>query len=511
MSGHKITCPYCFYEFDDADVHFRMEATDESDPRLEPREDPAYTQFWDQYGGTTEEPEEASDNDVNPWLRRVYALGTPKLLGSRDDCKIQDGIVVSTPDLRAHRDTSRRVCPNCHNPLPGHYGRFPVKFVSVIGITGSGKTVYLSQLCKHLAADLGGYSISANLGSLSAYTYMKENEIVDGETLPQGTPPEQLLQPLTWEVTFTTEDGNHYSQTFVFYDIAGENLQLKLGGDISDDAKRFGPFIKHSDAIIMLVDPVQFDPHADAQDAATALTVVRNLFGADEFRRIPLAVCISKADDRPNGFTTNCQDIIDLPTLPPMASTGEFDANDYNSIRDKVEAFVKSMASKTPLYTNLNAFSDCFNYFMVESIGTDIVQDDRGFLVPDGDPEPKRIVEPLLWLFTELHKEDDDPSPILTVDGTINEPGDWHCKNPDCGYDKPIRKGQKFCPKCGLNRQGKWKCPKCGTLNPRDEPFSDLDRRYCINNDCLSDRFGNTPGFFDKRRLLKERKEHGAR
>lgn len=496
MPGHRIVCPYCFEAFDDADVQFRMESVIDNDPLLEPKEDEAYTEFWEPFGGTTELADDATDSQCLPWYRRVYSPGTEGLLGP--DAKEQDGIVVSVRDLRAKRDTRRRVCPHCHNPLPGHYGRFPVKFVSVIGITGSGKTVYLSQLCKHLAADLGGYSISANLASSSAYSYMKENEIVDGKALPQGTPPEQLQQPLAWDVTFTTEEGNHYSQTFVFYDIAGENLQLRQGGDIAEEAARFGPFIEKSDAIIMLVDPVQFDSHGHAQDAATALTVTRELFGEQRFRKLPLAVCISKADDSPNGFSTNCQDIIGMPSLPPMARTDEFDANDYNSIRDRVEEYVKSMASHTALAANLNSYSDCYNYFMVESIGTDLVQGEGGFLVPDGDPEPKRIVEPLLWLFTELHKDDNDPSPILTVDGVINEPGDWHCSNPDCGYDKPIRKGQKFCPRCGLNRKLEWRCPSCGQLNPKEE-------RWCLNNSCLSDRSGNRPSFFQKKKILKAR------
>ncbi len=39
-------------------------------------------------------------------------------------------------------------CPKCEGKLPSAYGKYPVKFLSVIGASGSGKTVYLSNLLK---------------------------------------------------------------------------------------------------------------------------------------------------------------------------------------------------------------------------------------------------------------------------------------------------------------------------------------------------------------------------
>ncbi len=39
-------------------------------------------------------------------------------------------------------------CPKCDGKLPSNYGKYPVKFLSVIGASGSGKTVYLSNLLK---------------------------------------------------------------------------------------------------------------------------------------------------------------------------------------------------------------------------------------------------------------------------------------------------------------------------------------------------------------------------
>lgn len=43
-----------------------------------------------------------------------------------------------------------RICPYCHNVLPFEFGKYPVKYISVVGITSSGKTVYLSQLLRQI-------------------------------------------------------------------------------------------------------------------------------------------------------------------------------------------------------------------------------------------------------------------------------------------------------------------------------------------------------------------------
>ena len=55
--------------------------------------------------------------------------------------------------------------PHCHNPLPlPNYGKYPTIFISVVGITTCGKTVYLNQLLTRLAMAMQntGYYITEN-------------------------------------------------------------------------------------------------------------------------------------------------------------------------------------------------------------------------------------------------------------------------------------------------------------------------------------------------------------
>ena len=59
------------------------------------------------------------------------------------------------------KPTYRRVCPYCHNPLPMGFGKHRVKNISIIGITGAGKTVYISQLLKGMTE----YAAKSGLGA----------------------------------------------------------------------------------------------------------------------------------------------------------------------------------------------------------------------------------------------------------------------------------------------------------------------------------------------------------
>ena len=73
MPGHTITCPYCFKQFDDAKVHFRMETVEPEEEAFAPRTDSKYEEFWEPFGGTTElfSPSRDRAGDVSPWLRPV--------------------------------------------------------------------------------------------------------------------------------------------------------------------------------------------------------------------------------------------------------------------------------------------------------------------------------------------------------------------------------------------------------------------------------------------------------
>ncbi len=530
-AGKDITCPFCFETFKDWQVHFRMEVR-EGNPLFEPQKDQKYEDFWSEYGGTTEYGE---SDEVPPYFHRVYDPRDPghKNAFMKEDSQADlprtvlvrdvDGMVIGARDSFG-KVTTERVCPHCHNLLPGAYGRKPVKFISFIGITGAGKTVYLSQLCRFMPAQLGAYGVSVMPTSQYANDYMNKNKVVMGEKLPDSTKPEQLLQPLCFDFTFSDPDGKQHTQTFVFYDIGGENLEEKAGKKLAAQAQKFGRFILHSDALILLIDPVQFtgmNRDAIAKDdeeskgkneplnPTTALTVIYNLFdkgpNPNALKNIPLAVCISQADKPLDGMASNaCQFIAKGKSLSDMRGAPisgsdalAFEAADYNQWQTCIDDFVKFLqkgaANKprpgvNPLGTVLSKHYDCYNYFMIESIGVPLVKKRESsgtvYQVPDKDPTPKRIIEPILWILTIL-SIDGSGRPAVAVEGKINEPKGWRC--PSC--NKWCSDAVTFCPKCGVNKKGEWRCRKCKRLNPRSA-------EWCESLCCNTNRSGGSRGFF---------------
>ena len=137
-------------------------------------DDELYNNFWSTFDGTTEYDSADEFLGVPAYRRRVIdpsqESGHRRYLKKQEDGSwfIRDGQgMVTHVELKTGERCNRRVCPYCHNPLPANYGKSNQKFVSLIGITNAGKTVYLSQLLYRLKtyAALAGLSAVVNASS----------------------------------------------------------------------------------------------------------------------------------------------------------------------------------------------------------------------------------------------------------------------------------------------------------------------------------------------------------
>lgn len=513
MPGHNIICPYCFEQFEDDQVHFRMETVfseEKLDPKNEGRtkgeievdrrfpsdeikaqiaeysrreaflkqEDPLYESFWQEFGGTTEKSSVSRDGKVPkvmPYQRPVFDPFNPQHTvyfgepNKPSDVVNESGMVYAAVDCFG-RKTQRRVCPRCHNPLPGAYGKYPVKFVSVIGITGAGKTVYLSQLCKYISDQISNFNITSNPTSIYAREYLESNPVLMGKELPVGSPPEQLLQPLCFDLVYR-RDGVEMYHTIVFYDIAGENCV---------DPERmqgFGRFVEHSNGIILLIDPDQFSGKFDGTQPVKVLETIFTVFqnhNADQVRNLPIAVCISKGDKIAMEMIQ--QNLNDIQFLQDNYGYFQprFNTDDYNPIHDAINSFVQRNNSN--LHVRMRILYDNYNYFIFSAIGTSTVKIDGTDLdTPAGPPIPKRIMEPVVWLLYKFK--------FINSHGEIHEPKDWICNT--CG--KRCRVDQKYCPTCKTNNEGKWECPRCHTEQTNE---------WCTTKGCRTNRLGKRKGLF---------------
>ncbi len=461
---YNIICPYCFNEknggkpINDEQVLFRSEKINNGDAGLDilpedyddiesfiqrysgsdkeerlqkykdwdfftPKKDEVYEEFWNKFGGTTEvNPLDKKAFNVESYMRKVidpqnsehqkYLVKQPN--GSyfiRDN----EGMVAQI-ELTSGEKCHRRVCPFCHNPFPDAYGKFPVKFATVIGITGAGKTVYLSQLLKRMRSYAVKVGLDAHVTNAGVRVFLDNNAIEAQKPLPGSTPPNRLQQPLFYEMVKEGDGDERYTDTFVLYDVAGEVFRDESGGLV----RSFAPFVEHSDGVIVLIDPMQFEiisgtskNHKQLDDPTTALNTIHHIISNGNAKKkcdIPFAICISKSD------TEEVQDVFGEELCSLLVNDVEeikgddgfplpiFNAKEYAPICEKLNKFI--MDNELVLAKMMKTNYSTYKYFAFTALGCDVkeIEDEQNkkSTCPVGPVIPKRVEEPLLWLFYRL-------------------------------------------------------------------------------------------------------------
>lgn len=456
MSYH-IVCPYCFGEMEDTEVLFRSEVVHQGEPDILPddyddledfqaryrgadkegilacyrdwaffaeTDDPIYTAFWAAFNGTTEYRPADDVFGVRAYRRKIIDPSQPshqRYLKQQEDggflIRDRDGMVTQIELVNGER-CNRRVCKHCHNPLPDNYGKDPVKFAAVVGITGAGKTVYLSQLLKRMKQYTAKVGLTAIVSSTDCRNFLENNQVEAGKPLPGSTPPNRLQQPLFYELKLNGPHNSLLTETFVLYDVAGEVFTD------SDLVYKFAPFIEHANGVIVLIDPYQFEavsgvsPGGNVLDDPTKVLdmihshVTHNVSGKK--CEIPFAICMSKIDeaDVQKVFsdtlrTLLLRDVVGVPRGDgSYLNKPEFNAKDYVPIAEELGRFMTSYADTLSLVQQMETNYASYAFFALTALGCDVreVERENGekYQVPVGPVLPKRVEEPLLWLFYKL-------------------------------------------------------------------------------------------------------------
>ncbi|MBQ3075482.1 MAG: hypothetical protein IJC26_05385, partial [Clostridia bacterium] len=254
--------------------------------------DTKYQSFWDEFEGQTTEQNDRNGRGPTPWEMPIIK----KEKGVKQVYADVDGFITHAVDDFG-KITHRRVCPHCHNPLPLGFGKNKVKRISIIGITSSGKTVYISQLLRGMADYAAKVGLNAYFTAEHVTNFIEVNKVKRGEPLPAATTPGRLSQPMFYDIV-RSENNVPQTDTIVLYDIAGENCQK------AEDMVRFARFVEHSDGLILLIDPKQLGflsdeiPEEDKKAPALALNTLHSVLEArmGTKSQIPIAVCVSKSD-----------------------------------------------------------------------------------------------------------------------------------------------------------------------------------------------------------------------
>lgn len=458
--SYEIICPYCFGKMQDDQVMFRSERVNHGEDDILPDDyddlddfnaryrgankeeilsryrdwefftegdDPEYTAFWNRYNGTTEYNPADEVLRVRAYRRKVIDPGNSyhqRYLKKQPDGSflIRDGQgMVTQVELTTGERCNRRVCRHCHNPLPDNYGKSPVKFATVIGITGAGKTVYLSQLLRAMRSYATKVGLTAVVNNPGVRTFLEKNEVVQQAPLPGSTPATRFQQPLFYEMTRNAGEHGRVTETFVLYDVAGEVFKE------ATLVEKFAPFVRYANGVLVLIDPMQFQvvsemvDHSLAQNAdkkaldepSTVLDVIHGLVSGGNTRqkcRIPFAICISKADIREvqEAFPEDLRRMLldDVHGMPDPSGFNRplFNAKEYNPIAKELNRFIQQ--NELVLAQQMQTNYDEYSYFAFTALGCDVqkgvLDNGQEYQYPVGPVLPKRVEEPILWLFHKL-------------------------------------------------------------------------------------------------------------
>ncbi len=437
----EIKCPYCFNTFYHNEVGFRvnpvseeqveeyrrlsLSSADEKEidkydnlyknaQKYQKKQDKTWLDYWSAMGwdvqngqlfengdGYDEYDGDARPSELSRLQDPVIGLNNDMLIGEKH--VDGDGFVESAVDSRGEV-TTRRICPHCHNKLPKAYGKHPVKFVAVVGISGSGKTVMLSQLLENIETYVTNAGAKVTFDeSDAARKFTQQYKINPNVVLPEGTKP-HFVPPIFLQMS--RKDGNKLNKwTVVIYDIAGESCVAADGLD------KFGPFVRNSDGIILLLDPKQIneidfndEQLEDSNDvkpkATSVLNTMAKAFVLDEEQvcDVPLAVTYSKSDmfQGVDGINENSHM---FKTIDYRSGRG-FRLDAYNNIRFEVESLLKRY--NNVLHQNVLDLFSTYGFFAftasghkAENVGGVGSKKQRAFMM---NLEPKRVEEPFLWL-----------------------------------------------------------------------------------------------------------------
>jgi hypothetical protein len=330
----EITCPYCFLKFQDDQVVFRAKhafTIDDisnsflSDAEREKRMsflqfseydgdlgsldagqvvDGGLAEFWKKRGGSagyqTDDPEwyypHIDPADTVPFYKMTRSEPIGDVVPGDDRfVRDEDGFVRRVIDVYEHvaTDDMVRLCPRCHNRLPlPDYGKYRTVFIGVTGMTGSGKTVYLTQLLSGMSRWMqnSGYHVAAT-GALSG-------GLLAGKELPSSTDPLVMRRPKA--INLFPDDAGKSPYTLVFYDIAGENCVDSVDDSQEDREVKtaIASYIGHVDALLFLVDPAQIPVFSAQGENIRVGELVNRVcdLRSGPWDQVPVAVVLTKSD-----------------------------------------------------------------------------------------------------------------------------------------------------------------------------------------------------------------------
>lgn len=393
-----ITCPYCYNKFENDDVEYQCENIERS------------------VDGTPKCPEEADERFNDHWgipvESRHFFKGKPF------------GLFSSEPKPskcdKCGKQSSRFVCPHCHNWLPTDMIKDGAEIISIVGAPNSGKTVYFFNLMRQLQIKASSLGISVTVQDEGPDPTKKTSVIYKGmvekmyenNELPPKTPVIEGERPIPLIFKVSNKKAGKKggkSIYIVFYDTPGEAFQDR------EQMDRMADHVSNSAGILLFIDPYNIKKLTGTLQSASEEEIVtgselenENVLNSllqkvkeKESEDKPFAIVFSKIDavldglsaERAGGLAT----ILDLDRNSSFLKTKKFNLSEIDQISNALEEmseewdveYIKSQVNEKYKEENIKMFA-------VSSLGSQ-PKDSR-----ITNLNPYRVMDPLIWILYKI-------------------------------------------------------------------------------------------------------------
>lgn len=307
-----------------------------------------------------------------------------------------------------------RICPNCGEEIPKTALETPNLPFSIVGVSNSGKTNYITVMLHELSKAAG---LRLALASQTKETSDHQNEnrkrIYEEHIRPEGTQA-GVNMPQIWYIrNLLKKSGRNVpTYTFTIFDGAGEDHENNL-----DPSSTVCRYISASKAIILAIDPLvlskirhgnEVDPEIMKNSLAGSDGEIKNAedvinsvvayikaargIKATRMLDIPVAVVLTKFDTllSHKGFASNA--LLKSPSL--TIRDGKVDMAEIQQVHDEIQNWLYGIDEGGFINALQSHFKE-FYFFGVSSYGAP--PKDANHLADT--IQPHRVLDPILWLF----------------------------------------------------------------------------------------------------------------
>lgn len=378
-----LACPYCYQPFSEREILFRCSGRPGMDrPACRPERDAVLAEMTGQSG----------------LLPPVFSRQ-----GRGDEAVCPSCGMPS----RA------QVCPGCHSRLPANFRSVQGRLIALVGPSYSGKTMFMTVLLHELSRaageSLGATTMGADETSRERFIAEYEQPLYRRSQLLEETrtPQHANIQPLVFRFTMDQRT-SRFSQRqqellLSFADGAGADLISPLKTQL------VARYLAAADAVLVLLDPLQFARVRDLVGAAVPLPPAarldqRPVAAFDRITQLLLAGTDGTAIDKPVAIVLSKIDAI-RNLLPhrsvlraPFPVAPYFNMEDSTEIQSQIRGMLRDWEVGR-IDEIAERYYRRYRYFTVSSLGIPPTPDNR---VSAKGIQPYRVTDPFVWLLSEF-------------------------------------------------------------------------------------------------------------